>query len=63
MLAQEAMTKEDLDLSDLIDPSGVVRQLRLSDLPRHSRAPPHIIKKNYELMKSRGNANKINFNT
>ncbi|CDW78277.1 UNKNOWN [Stylonychia lemnae] len=59
MLPQEELTTKDLNLNDMLDPLKNIRQLKQTDLPRHSRANPSLIKKNLELVMKMKKAEKI----
>ena len=49
-MLKEDLSNNDLNLSDIAGKAKHVHQIKVTDLPRHSRAAPSIIKKNYDLV-------------
>ena len=47
---KDDLGQRELDITEMIDNSQVVRQRKVTDLPRHALAAPSVHKKNYDMM-------------
>lgn len=43
----------DLNINELKENAKIIKQTKNTDLPLHSHAPPHVLKKNSEIINAR----------